>query len=209
MSFIHFIEFSGTFIFAISGVMAAVQRKFDIVGAFIIGLVTATGGGTIRDVLIDSTPVFWMENEWHILVIFLSLPFCYFFRDLILRLRNSFFLFDTIGIGFFTVVGLQKTLDAGLSPLIALMMGIVSAVFGGVSRDVLCNEVPLIFRKEIYATACLTGGLVYLLMNSLLPGDRFNLIISILVVILIRYFAVRYSWELPFKPLQRKRKSNN
>ncbi|MCL4158827.1 UNVERIFIED_CONTAM: hypothetical protein GTU68_048936, partial [Idotea baltica] len=141
--------------------MIAVKNKFDLVGAVIIGLVTAVGGGTLRDILIGETPVGWMKDINYLIVIILAIPLCYFFSGSIQKLRKGIFLFDTIGIALFTILGLQKTLSVGLSPVVAVLMGIVSAVFGGVIRDVLTNEVPLIFRKEIYATACLVGALVY------------------------------------------------
>lgn len=205
MSILYVIDLAGTFVFAISGVMTAVKKKFDVVGAIIIGAVTAIGGGSLRDVLIGKTPVGWMTDLNYVLVIFCSLPICYFFLDTIRKLRKGIFIFDTIGIGLFTILGIEKTLQVGLSPVIALMMGVVSAVFGGVIRDVLCDREPLIFRKEIYATACLAGGVVYLLLNFLFPAFEFQMVISILVVIVIRYLSVKRKWALPFNPKQSKK----
>ncbi len=202
MSIIYGLDLFGTLVFAISGVLTAVDKKFDLVGATIIGMVTAIGGGTLRDVMIGETPVGWMKDTNYVLVIFIALILCYFFRNAILKLRKSAFVFDTIGIGLFTILGLEKTLGLGLSPVIAIMMGIVSAVFGGVIRDVLSNEVPLIFRKEIYASACLIGAIVYLVMEYFLPNAVFNQLVSIGVVIVIRYFSVVRNWTLPFNPLQ-------
>lgn len=201
MTILYILDLAGTLVFAISGVLAATDKKFDLVGAAIIGFVTAVGGGTIRDVLIGETPVGWMKDLNYLLVIFVSLPLCYFFKNVILKLRRSVFLFDTIGIGLFTILGLQKTLGVGLSPVIALLMGIVSAVFGGVIRDVLSNEIPLIFRKEIYASACLAGGVIFLALEHFFSGSLFSVIASISVVILIRYFAVVKHWALPFDPV--------
>lgn len=200
MELIYWIDLFGTLVFAISGVLAAVEKKFDLVGAFILGMVTAVGGGTLRDVLIGSTPVGWMKDLSYLIIIFAALPICYFFKKGILKLRKGIFLFDTIGIGLFTILGLQKTIGIGLSPIIAVLMGIVSATFGGVIRDVLSNEVPLIFRKEIYASACLVGALVFLSLEYFLKGAPINIILSILVVIIIRYLAVRKNWALPFNP---------
>ncbi len=200
MNLIYIIDLIGTLVFAISGVLAAVEKKFDLVGAFILGLVTAVGGGTLRDVLIGETPVGWMKDGNYLLVILTALPLCYFFQNTIAKLRKSMFLFDTIGIALFTILGLQKTLGVGLSPAIAVMMGIVSAVFGGVMRDVLSNEVPLIFRKEIYASACLLGGVVFLIFEAIMPGTVWNMLIAMSVVIIIRYLAVRNNWGLPFNP---------
>ena len=152
---IYILDLTGTFVFAISGTLTAINKKFDIFGAAVIAFVTAVGGGTIRDLLIGSQPVGWMRDLNYLVVIAAAVPISLLFRHYILKLRRTMFLFDTIGIGLFTILGLQKTLSFGLAPVVALMMGIVSAVFGGVVRDILCNEVPLIFRKEIYA--CLEG----------------------------------------------------
>lgn len=202
MDLIYAIDLFGTLVFAISGVMTAADKGFDLVGATIIGLVTAIGGGTLRDILIGETPVSWMKDINYLLVVFLALPLCFFFIHIIRRLRKSVFLFDTIGIGLFTILGVQKTLGVGLSPIVALLMGVVSAVFGGVTRDVLSNEVPLIFRREVYASACLAGGGVFLGMEQMMKGAEVNIVVSVLIVIVIRYLAVRYHWSLPFRPLK-------
>jgi len=201
MNWIYILDMIGTLVFAISGVLAAVEKKFDVVGALVLGFVTAVGGGTLRDVLIGSTPVGWMNDLNYLIIIIAALPLCYFAKKYILRLRKSLFLFDTIGIGLFTILGLQKTLSIGLSPAIAVLMGVVSATFGGVIRDVLSSEVPLIFRKEIYASACLVGGIVYLLTEYLSAGHPLNIFVSISLVIIIRYFAVKNSWGLNFNPI--------
>ena len=200
MTLIYLLDLFGTLVFAISGVMVAVKNKFDVVGAFIIGLVTAVGGGTLRDIMIGRTPVGWMTDLNYLFVIIAALPLCYFFSSQIQKLRKGVFIFDTIGIGLFTILGLEKTLGTGLSPLVAVLMGIVSAVFGGVIRDVLTNEVPLIFRKEIYASACLAGAVVYLLSLQLFATSSLLMLPSIGAVIVIRYFAVRKHWEIPFNP---------
>jgi len=200
MELVYFFDLLGTLVFAISGVTAAVEKKFDLVGATILGIVTAVGGGTLRDVLIGEAPVSWMKDINYLLIIFLALPLSYFFQHQISKLSKGLFLFDTIGIGLFTVMGVQKTLAVGLSPMIAVLMGVVSAVFGGVIRDILSNEVPLIFRKEIYASACLIGALIYLIMSHLIPGAWYNSLPAIGIVIIIRYLAVRNNWGLPFQP---------
>lgn len=187
----------GTLVFAISGALAASEKKFDIFGAYILAAVTAVGGGSLRDVLIGSTPVGWMKDTNYLLIIILAVPISIFFKSFILRLRKTMFLFDTIGIGLFTVLGLQKTIGVGLSPAIAVLMGAVSAVFGGVVRDVLSNEVPLIFRKEIYATACLAGGGIFLLADFFIHDVNISMLIAIGFIITIRTLAVLKNWELP------------
>lgn len=199
MSLISFIDYSGTLVFAISGVLAGVDRKFDLFGVFMLGFVTAVGGGTLRDLLIGSTPVGWMQNEIYVYLIIAALPICYLLKNPILEMKRSWFLFDTIGIGLFTILGLQKTLTLGLSPLIAIMMGVVSAVFGGVIRDVLSNQTPLIFRKEIYAFACLAGAILFICANYFLHKNL-AIIISIISVIAIRLLAIKRHWSLPFNP---------
>ncbi len=201
MDIIYFFDLLGTLVFAISGVLAAVEKRFDLVGALILGFVTAVGGGTLRDMMIGQTPVGWMNDLNYLVIIVLALPLCYFFKKNILKLRRSLFLFDTIGIALFTILGLQKTLGLGLSPIIAVLMGVVSAVFGGVIRDVLSNEVPLIFRKEIYATACFAGGVVFLIGEQISQGHPVNIFVSIALVIIIRYLSVRYKWAISFNPL--------
>ena len=164
---IYAIDIAGTFVFAISGALAASEKRFDIFGAGILALVTAVGGGTLRDVLIGSTPVGWMQDLNYLIVIGAAVVISFFGKTYILKLRRTLFLFDTIGIALFTLLGLQKTLALGLSPVIAILMGVVSAVFGGVLRDVLSNVEPLIFRKEIYATACLAGGVLFVGLRAL------------------------------------------
>jgi len=193
--FILTIDFAGTFVFAISGALAGMKRDFDIFGVFILGLVTAVGGGTLRDLLIGSTPVGWMQNTVYLYIVLGAVVFAYLFRPHFRRLRRSMFLFDTIGIALYTILGLQKSLDFGLEPIMSVMMGVVSATFGGVIRDVLSSEAPLIFRKEIYASACLAGGVLFLLIDSWL-GAQIGMAVAIVVVFLIRFFAVRRQWSL-------------
>jgi uncharacterized membrane protein YeiH len=200
MTLITIIDYLGTFVFAVSGILAAIDKKMDLFGVFILGVVTAVGGGTVRDLLIGSTPVGWLQQPIYLYIIIGALGFCFFFSSLILKLKKSFFLFDTIGIGLYTILGLQKTLDVGLAPIIAVTMGIVSAVFGGVIRDVLSNEVPLIFRKEIYAFACLAGGTLFLIAEQFIL-EPYAMILSISVVIIIRILAIKKHWELPFRTL--------
>lgn len=207
ITLIQFIDYLGTLVFAISGVLIGVEKKFDLFGVLILGFVTAIGGGTLRDVLIGSTPVGWMQNETYIFLILLAIPIVYFFRNTIVGWRKSVFFFDTLGIGLFTILGMQKTLNAGLPAIIAVLMGVVSAVFGGVIRDVLANEVPLIFRKEIYAFACLVGAIVFLITEHFFY-DQIAMIISISVVIMVRIIAIRKNWALPFSVRESRKRLN-
>lgn len=197
MSIIYFLDILGTFAFAISGGLVAIKRQFDIFGVIIIAFVTAVGGGMLRDVLINSHPINWIGDINYIWTIFIAVFVTYMFRSKIAPLRKTFLLFDTLGIGVFTLLGLQKCLDFGLHPFVALIMGMISAVFGGVIRDVLTQKVPLIFKKEIYASACLSGGMVYLLLEFLNVHQDVQFIVSALVIISIRMVAVKNRLELP------------
>ncbi len=202
MNYIYIMDMVGTFVFAISGALVAIKKEFDFFGAMVIALVTAVGGGTLRDMMIGSTPVGWMNDTNYLIMIGLGIIFSVLFRKYIQKLSKTMFLFDTIGIGLFTILGLQKTLGLGLSPMIAVLMGMVSAVFGGVVRDTLTNEVPLIFRKEIYATACLSGGIIFLLLDVLGLQNDWSMAITVVYIMVIRILAVKRHWSLPI-PFQR------
>lgn len=191
------IDILGTIAFAISGVLVALSKRMDPFGILIIAFVTAVGGGTLRDVLIGSTPVSWMKNMTYVYVILASTVFAVIFRYKIDYLRKSLLLFDTIGIGLYTVVGVEKGISAGLNPIICVSLGTMSACFGGVIRDILCNEIPVIFRKEIYATACIIGGFSYFLIKKLPIDIDLAFVIAGLIVIVIRLLAIRFKISLP------------
>ncbi|WP_053992321.1 trimeric intracellular cation channel family protein [Mangrovimonas sp. TPBH4] len=195
--FFQIIDILGTIAFAISGVLVALSKKMDPFGVFIIAFVTAVGGGTLRDVLIGQTPVAWMTNMTYVYVIFGATLFAVLFKSKLNYLRTSLLLFDTIGIGLYTVVGIEKGLVASLHPLICIALGTMTACFGGVIRDILCNEIPVIFRKEIYATACILGGSTYFVLRELPIAENFIFVIAAVVVIVIRLLAVRFKISLP------------
>ena len=173
------------------------DKKLDIFGVFIIAFVTAVGGGTLRDLLIGNTPVVWMRDYVYVLVIIATVILAVFFRNQLKYLRTSLFLFDTIGIGLYTMVGIEKGLSAGMLPLMCIALGTMTASFGGVIRDILCNEIPVIFRKEIYATACIIGGVSYFLLRKLPFNNEYAYAAAILVVIAIRILAVKFRITLP------------
>lgn len=197
MTPIYCLDLLGTFAFAISGALVASKKKFDLFGVIIISFVTAVGGGMLRDILINSHPINWIGDLNYIWVILIGVLVTFLFKKQIEPLRKTFFLFDTLGIAVFTLLGLQKGLNFNLHPFVALIMGMVSAVFGGVIRDVLTRKVPLIFKKEIYASACLIGGITYLLLNTLDINYNINFIVSAIVIIGIRTLSVIYKLELP------------
>jgi uncharacterized membrane protein YeiH len=192
------LELFGTFFFAISGAMAMHDKEHDWFGAGFTGFVTAIGGGSLRDMLLGSYPLVWIKDINFLYAILLGVLISLLFFTRLVKLKRTFFLFDTLGISFFTILGVEKALSLGVRPEIAAMMGMFSAVMGGVIRDTIANEMPIIFRKEIYATACLAGALVYLLLDLQTPLDRnINLLVSIAVIIVIRILAVKFNLALP------------
>ena len=197
MDIIYVLDIIGTFAFAISGALVASKKDFDLFGVIIIAFVTAVGGGMTRDVLINAHPINWIGDLNYIWTIMAAVVFTFLFKSKIAPLSKTMFLFDTIGIGVFTLLGTQKGLSYDLHPFIAVVMGMVSSVIGGVIRDVLTNEVPLIFKKEIYASACLAGGTVYLITNHFQMQDNIQFIATITTVIVIRMLAVKLHLQLP------------
>ncbi|MBR9914370.1 MAG: trimeric intracellular cation channel family protein [Algicola sp.] len=195
--FFEVVDILGTIAFAISGVLVALEKRMDAFGVLIIAFVTSVGGGTLRDVMIGVEPVSWMRNMTYVYVIIASAIFAVLLRNKINYLRRSLFLFDTIGIGLYTVVGIETGIVAGLHPLICIALGTMTACFGGVIRDILCNEIPVIFRKEIYATACILGGLTYFLLREFVADTNFIFVIAGLIVIVVRLLAVRLKISLP------------
>lgn len=194
----YWIDILGTLAFAISGALVAMEKRLDVFGILIISFVTAIGGGTIRDLLIGNTPVTWLQNVSTTFIILMGCILAIIFRNALNNLSRTLFLFDTLGIGLFTILGIEKALGAGIHPVLCVALGTVSACFGGVTRDILCNEIPIIFRKEIYATACLAGGVVYFLLLQIPRIDiDFVVITSISTVIIIRLYAVIFNKSLP------------
>lgn len=197
MNLLYILDLLGTFVFAISGFLTASNKRFDLFGASVIAFVTAVGGGTIRDVLIGFQPVAWMLDLNYLYIILGAIVLSVLFKKHIIKLKRTMFLFDTIGIGIFTVIGLQKTLGVDLHPIIAILMGTTSAVFGGVLRDILSGEIPLIFRKEIYATACILGASIFLLADYFIGQANIVILLTIVVIIALRLLAIKYKWALP------------
>lgn len=205
-NFTILLDLLGTFAFAISGIRLASGKQIDWFGAYIIGLVTAIGGGTLRDLLLGVTP-FWMLDGKYFLTTGVALFATLLFKDKLFKWGSTLFLFDTIGLGLFTIVGITKSIDVGLPFWVCIVMGTITGSVGGVVRDVLLNEVPLIFRKDIYALACVAGGGVYFLCNYFNLPTGITEIISALTVIVFRLIAVKYHLHLPqLQPLDSKSK---
>ena len=192
------IDILGTVAFAISGVLVAMEKKLDLFGVLIIAFVTSIGGGTLRDLLIGNTPVVWMRDLTYVTTIFITVVLAIIFVNQLKYLRRSLFLFDTIGIGLYTMLGIEKGLQAELLPVMCIALGTMTACFGGVIRDMLCNEIPIIFRrKEIYATTCILGGASYFLFVGIPIPEDYAYIAAIMVVIGLRLLAVKFDIRLP------------
>ena len=196
IDFITLCDYVGTFAFAISGIRLASAKQFDWFGAYVVGLVTAVGGGTLRDIMLNTIP-FWMTQASYMIVSGLALLFVIAFRKYVIRLNNTFFIFDAIGLGLFMVVGLAKSLEFGFPIWVAIVMGTITGAFGGMLRDILINEEPLIFRKDIYALDCVFGGLVYWGCLLTPMSEAMTQFTAATSVFLTRVIAVKYHISLP------------
>ena len=195
--FLYIIDILGTISFAVSGAFLAMDKKLDPFGVLVISFVTAIGGGTLRDILIGNLPVSWLQNETATIVIFCSAVVTMFFGKYLKHLSTTLFLFDALGLGLFTIVGIKLGISQNFSIGVCITLGTITACFGGVVRDVLLNNIPLLFRKEIYAMACIIGGLIYFLLLELRLDADVITILCILIIFVIRLLAVRYKISLP------------
>lgn len=197
MELFKLIEILGTAAFAISGVIAAMEKKLDLFGIFIIASVTAMGGGTLRDVLMD-VPVSWMLHPEYMFIVLISAIVAVLFANTIKQFQKALLLFDAMGLGLFTILGLQKGLLLGLHPVICITLGTITACFGGVVRDMLLNTIPMLFhKKEIYATACILGGALYFVLREIYFPAAVIDITCIVIIVLVRLVAVKKNWSLP------------
>ena len=195
--FLTVIDILGTFSFAVSGAFLAMDKKLDPFGVLVISFITAIGGGTLRDIMIGNLPVSWLRNETATAVIFFSAIAAMFFSRYLKRLPTTLFLFDALGLGLFTIVGIKMGIEKDFSVGVCIAIGTITACFGGVVRDVILNDIPLLFRKEIYALACIAGGGLYFLLQGIQLDADTTTIISILAIFTIRVLAVKYHWSLP------------
>jgi len=197
MSLFDFLDLLGTASFAISGALFAIKKRMDTLGVLIIAFVTAVGGGTLRDILINTDRITWMSNLNYVYTIFAAVIIAIIFRKKIENLSKSLFLFDTIGLGIFTIVGTEIGLQNDYHPIICVSLGMITATFGGVIRDTLSNEIPLIFHKEIYATACILGAVTFLILINYNINLDLIYIATTLMVITVRLLAVKFKLKLP------------
>ena len=195
--FLFIIDILGTISVAVSGAFLAMEKKLDPFGVLVISFVTAIGGGTLRDILIGNLPVSWLQNETATVVIFCSAVVTMFFFFYLKHLSTTLFLFDALGLGLFTIVGIKLGIAQDFSIGVCITLGTITACFGGVVRDVLLNNIPLLFRKEIYAMACIAGGAIYFLLRELKLDADIITILCILIIFVIRILAVRYKISLP------------
>lgn len=195
--FLFIIDILGTISFAVSGAFLAMEKKLDPFGVLVLAFVTAIGGGTLRDIMIGNLPVSWMRNETASIVIFCSAIVTLLFGRYLRHLTTTLFLFDALGLGLFTIVGIKLGMEKEFSVGVCIALGTITACFGGVVRDVLLNNIPLLFRKEIYAMACITGGLIYFgLLQLSLDADLIT-VLAILLIFAIRVLAVKFNISLP------------
>ncbi len=195
--YFKFIDILGTIAFAVSGVYAAMEKKLDLFGVVIIAFVTAIGGGTVRDMMIGDLPVAWIRNINYTAIILSTTIIVILFRSYIKNFQKTLIVFDSIGLGLFTILGIQKGIAFGLHPVICVALGTITGCFGGVIRDMLINTIPLIFKKEIYASACIAGGTVYFILYLNGVNSDVNDAVSIIIIFLIRILAIRFDWRLP------------
>jgi len=194
--FTTLLDLIGTFAFAVSGIKLASGKQVDWFGAYLVGLATAIGGGTARDLLLDVTP-FWMLDSKYFLTTGVALLATLVFKDKIFKWQNTLFLFDAIGLGLFTIVGISKSIEMNLPFWVCIVMGTITGSIGGVVRDVLLNEVPLLLRKDIYALACIAGGVVYFACIYFGLSTSVTELIAALIVIIVRIIALKFHIHLP------------
>lgn len=195
--YIFYFGVIGTFAFSISGAMTAMRKEFDPFGVIIIGFVTAVGGGTVRDILVKDVEVFWLKEPAFVYSIIAGSVFAMLFRKKLDILAKSLLLFDTIGLGLYTVIGLEIGLHNGLSFMICIILGTITGSFGGVLRDILVNEIPVVFHKEIYATVSILGGSLYFILKMLGMDQPLLQIIPVLFIIIFRLIIIKYKISYP------------
>lgn len=195
--FLRIIDILGTISFAVSGVLAAMQKKLDLFGILVIAFITSVGGGTLRDILLGDLPVSWMRDLFYPLLIIGTTVATILFRKIVRNFQATLLIFDSLGLGFFTVFGLQKGSGFDLPPGICVALGTITGCFGGVIRDISLGSIPLIFQKEIYASASILGGIAYFLLLSISTPTYFVEIIVIAVIFAVRMISVYFKLSLP------------
>ncbi len=196
IEFVDIIEFLGTVAFAISGIRLASAKKFDWFGAFVIGFVTAIGGGTLRDLLLDITP-FWLHSSVYLWGTVLAFVIVLCFSKHLVHLNNTIFWFDCIGLGLFVVVGFEKALVLNYPYWVCIFMGMVTGIVGGIARDIFINEIPIVFTQELYAVACIFGGIIFSVLVFFNVDLALSEIIVAISIIAFRIIATKFNLKLP------------
>ena len=197
MDILYVLDIAGTLTFAVSGVLSAIRRKYDLFGFFVIAFMAAVGGGTIRDLVLNRHPVFWIKDSTYLLTIIAACivtPFLFRRMD---RLQGPFLFFDAVGLGVFTLIGIRAALDCGVNPMLSVLMGTVTAVMGGMLRDLFCHVKPVVLKREIYATACILGGILFFVLRELRIPETINSTSVIFIIILIRLISLKLHLSLP------------
>lgn len=193
----NLVDILGTIAFTISGVSAAMQKRLDIFGILVIAFITALGGGTLRDLMIGDLPVAWIREIRYPIIISITTIAAIVFNRFLKNWQNTLLICDALGLGLFTVVGLQKGVAFGLHPAICIALGTITGCFGGVIRDVILRNIPLIFQKEIYATACIVGGSAYFFLRWAEMDRGWADVVCISLVFGVRMVSVWMGWTLP------------
>ena len=196
-SILYFLDLLGVAVFAISGALVAGRKSMDLLGVVIIAVVTAIGGGTIRDVLLDRSPIFWIDNTTYLLVIIAAAAFTTVYTRYRKPPLKALLIADAFGLALFTISGAQIAEQAGLPWLSVILMGAITGAAGGVIRDVLCAEIPLILRRDIYATAAIAGGSMYVLLQTLGVADLAATLVGMAIVATLRFSAILWGLQLP------------
>lgn len=199
-SLLHVVEVIGVFVFASSGLVEARRKKMDLVGVFTVAFITAFGGGTVRDILLDRRPLFWIENyEYPTLVFVFCIVVSPFFRQLRQVVTEKVIVYaDALGLGLFSVGGASLAFEMKMPLFVCVMMGVITGIFGGVLRDMICNEIPMVFRRgQLYATCAFLGCWVYLGLALLQVAELPALLSGIAVTLALRLLAVRFDLKLP------------
>jgi uncharacterized membrane protein YeiH len=198
MSFLSIITYLGIFVFALTGALKARTYRMDIFGGLVVAFATAYGGGTIRDLLIGIKPVNWINDNVALILVFAGTAFTFLLKQNVKKFNRTIFFTDAAGLGLFTAAGIQVAIRYGLNDMYALIMGVITATFGGLIADIFCNAVPNLFKKgELYATACALGGIIYLLVRKTNLDSNLNLAICVITIVGIRIYSKRKRLMLP------------
>jgi uncharacterized membrane protein YeiH len=197
MTLLFILDMAGTFFFAVSGAMVAVKKKMDLFGVIVLGTVTAIGGGTLREILLGRFPPFVFRRDIYIILAVAGAMFAFLFVEHLLRIGSAVLLADAVGLGTFVSIGVQQALSADITPVSAVILGTVTAVAGGMIRDVLAGEIPFVLTRDFYAVSCIVGGIFFLVLRNLGLETDTVMMATTLLVIIMRVLAIRYRWKLP------------